>query len=48
MGQFYSFTFGMDIFSRNFIFGDILFPLFIKYNDPNLAIKDTCAMQWYM
>ena len=29
MGQFYSFTFGMDVFSRDFIFGDLLFPLFI-------------------
>ena len=36
-GKFISFTFGMDIFARDFIFGFLAIPIYISYNDPNFA-----------
>jgi hypothetical protein len=38
----------MDKYAREFIFGELAIPLYIQFNDPNFALKDTCSMKWYL
>lgn len=47
-GKFLSFEYGADRFIREFIFGDIIMPFYMKYIDPQFAIKDICTMIWYL
>ena len=47
-GKFLSFEYGADRFIREFIFGDIIMPFYMKYIDPLFAIKDICTMIWYL
>ena len=46
-GSFLSFEFGFEKFIREFIVGDILMPLYMKFVDPKFAVNDICAMIWF-
>jgi hypothetical protein len=46
-GSLLSYEYGFDKFIREFIVGDILMPLYMRYVDTHFAVNDICAKIWF-
>ena len=47
-GSYYGYEYGLDPFTREYLLGKIMMPLYIEYQDQQMIAHNICIMMYYM